>query len=180
MNIKHNELTKKRYVACGQQVFLDKFTFSCVWSTSFPSRVSMTSVAVRVHGMLLNIYLTSRPPNFLCQNHRSISCTFVKFSLAFVHTKKTRTNFPCPKAGHQHRKKHEQHSKQHSKKHEQHRTLHQHYTTGKNTNNTEHYTNTEKNTNNTEHYTNTEKNTNNTEHYTNTEKNTNKFSLSKS
>jgi hypothetical protein len=46
-------------------------------------------------GMLLNIYLTSRS-HFVGQNHGSISCTFVKFSLAGV---STRTNFPCPKAG---------------------------------------------------------------------------------
>jgi hypothetical protein len=101
----------------SQQVFLDKFTFSCVQSTSFPwqvyflvctvnkfpftslpSRVCtvnkfpFTSLPSRVcgqqvfldkfplkcfvacvHEMLLNIYLTSRPPS-VCQNHRRISC----------------------------------------------------------------------------------------------------------
>ena len=39
--------------------------------------------------------LTSNFP-FVCQNHRSISCTLVKFSLAAVNTQ---TNFPCPKSG---------------------------------------------------------------------------------
>jgi hypothetical protein len=82
----------------SQQVFLDKFTFSCVRSTSFPwqvsllvctvNKLSLTSLLSRVygqqvfldkfsltrfvalvHGMLLNIYLESRPP-FVCQKPR--------------------------------------------------------------------------------------------------------------
>jgi hypothetical protein len=95
----------------SQQVFLDKFTFSCVLSTSFPWQVyllvctvnkfSLTSFQVlfaRVHGMLLNIYLTSRPP-FVCQNHRSISCRLVRFSLAYVHANKlslSELKMACP------------------------------------------------------------------------------------
>ena len=54
----------------------------------------LTRFVVRVQGMVLNIYLTSRS-RFVRQNHRSMSFTFVKFSLAAVHT----TNFPCPKPG---------------------------------------------------------------------------------
>jgi hypothetical protein len=53
--------------------YLDKFAFSCVRSTTFPWQIILTSLLSRVQGMLLNIYLTSRPL-FVCQNHRSISC----------------------------------------------------------------------------------------------------------
>jgi hypothetical protein len=86
------------------QVYFDKFTFSCVQSTSFPWQVyflvctfscvysqqgffdkyPLTSLPSRVHGMLLNINLTSRPPNSVCQNHRNFSCTPIKLSLAAV------------------------------------------------------------------------------------------------
>jgi hypothetical protein len=40
-----------------------------------------------VQGMLLNIYLTSRPP-FVCQNPRSIACTLIKVTLAATRTEK--------------------------------------------------------------------------------------------
>jgi hypothetical protein len=62
----------------------------CIQSTSFPWNIFLHKLVARVHGMLLNIYLTSR------------SCTLVKFSLAsvqankfplFVHAKADMTSF---------------------------------------------------------------------------------------
>jgi hypothetical protein len=80
-------------------VFLHKFTFSCLPSRVYllvfifsclPSHVydqqvfldkfPLRNFVVHVQGMLLNIYLKSRPP-FVCQNHRNISCTLVMFSV---------------------------------------------------------------------------------------------------
>jgi hypothetical protein len=61
--------------------------------TNLPSRIctlikfSLTGFVARAHGMLLNIYLTSRLP-FVCQNHRNVSCTLVTFSSEAVHTNK--------------------------------------------------------------------------------------------
>jgi hypothetical protein len=64
-------LTSFSWQVCvyGQQVFLDKFSL-----TSFPWQV-------------LLLVCTEWPP-FVCQNHRSISSTLVKFSLAAVDTNK--------------------------------------------------------------------------------------------
>jgi hypothetical protein len=75
----------------SQQVFLDKFTFSCVRSTSFPWQVPLTKFLVRVHGILLNWFSVSHVKAafsaFVCQNHRSIY-TLDKFPLPVVHANK--------------------------------------------------------------------------------------------